>query len=105
MTDNVSGYLVSFESKDHRPVRVPPGSTLSEVLNISNSPLLFGCRTGICGTCLIEIISQQNGELPGPSATELELLEIIAPGNPRARLACQLEITGDIAIRYLGNGS
>ena len=63
---------------------------------------MFGCRTGICGTCLIEVEETINGELAEPTADELELLEIIAPGNLRARLACQIELRADIRIRYIG---
>jgi hypothetical protein len=46
--------------------------------------------------------AQENGELNSPSADEKELLELIAPDNPRARLACQIELCADIRIRYIG---
>ncbi|MBC6436085.1 2Fe-2S iron-sulfur cluster binding domain-containing protein, partial [Nostoc sp. HG1] len=41
-----------------------PHQNLSEHLTIQNSPVLFGCRTGICGTCLVEV----NGTIPSPNA-------------------------------------
>lgn len=78
------------------------GAALSEHLDIRNSPLLFGCRTGICGTCLIEVLSQTNGELPAPSEDERALLDIVAPDNQRARLACQIAACADITIHYVG---
>ena len=65
--------------------------------------MLFGCRTGICGTCLIEVEEATDGELHEAAADELELLDIIAPGNQRARLACQIELRADIRIRYIGS--
>ena len=93
---------VSFSPASHPAISLAHGDLLSEHLDIANSPLLFGCRTGICGTCLIEVETQENGELAAPSPDERELLELIAPDNPRARLACQIELCADIRIRYLG---
>ncbi|CAN1209530.1 2Fe-2S ferredoxin-type domain-containing protein [Tumidithrix helvetica PCC 7403] len=70
---------------------------LSEHLTIQNSPVLFGCRTGICGTCLVEI----TGKIPPPKPEELELLDTLAPHHAHARLACQIELTADLEIRKL----
>lgn len=95
-------YLVSFSPATHAAVKLVAGSNLSEHLTISNSPVLFGCRTAICGTCLSEIVKQENGELLPPSKDEMELLEIIAPDNPSARLACQINLSADITLTYRG---
>jgi ferredoxin len=95
-------YQVSFSGVTHEAVTLDGGAILSEHLTIANSPVLFGCRTGICGTCLIEIEEEQNGQLRTPSADELELLDIIAPDLARARLACQIALSADIRIRYIG---
>jgi ferredoxin len=102
MSEEPPLHQVSFSPASHCPVSLARGSILSEHLDVANSPMLFGCRTGICGTCLIEVESQGNGELACPSADEKELLELIAPDNPRARLACQIELHADIRIRYIG---
>jgi ferredoxin len=102
MSEEKSLHQVGFSPASHDPVGLERGSILSESLNVANSPLLFGCRTGICGTCLIEVEAQENGELNPPSVDERELLELIAPDNPRARLACQIELCADIRIRYIG---
>ncbi|MCJ8278916.1 MAG: (2Fe-2S)-binding protein [Rivularia sp. ALOHA_DT_140] len=56
--------------------------------------MLFGCRTGICGTCLVII----EGDIPPPTEAEKELLEILAPENSKVRLACQIQLTNDIQI-------
>ncbi len=90
---------VSFPGTDFAPVEVPVDDELSYHLDAENSPLLFGCRTGICGTCLSEVLS---GELAGPDQDEQEILELHAPDNPRARLVCQLKLSGDLALRHLG---
>ena len=93
---------ITFSPESHAKIRLRRGSVLSEHLTIDNSPVLFGCRTGICGTCLIEVLSEENGDLPEPSDDEKELLDIVAPENVNARLACQIELCADIRVHYLG---
>ncbi len=88
-------YEVHFAS--HRPVRLAPGASLSEHLTVDNSPVLFGCRTGICGTCAVHL-DVLKGAVPPPSEDEVALLSLICPGEPRARLACQVDLQGDIRI-------
>ena len=85
---------VRFTDGSHPPVELPVHSNLSEHLNVQNSPLLFGCRTGICGTCIVNV----EGDIPAPASDELDTLDVVAPRDPRARLACQLDLTCDIAI-------
>lgn len=89
-------HKVSFSGEGHAPVDVTEGQTLSEELDASNSPLLFGCRSGICGTCIIDV---ETGDLPPPDEEEREIIELHAPDNPKARLACQINLTCDISIR------
>jgi len=91
---------VSFPGTHHRALALAPGSNLSEHLTVENSPVLFGCRTGICATCLSEI----EGAIPPPDEEEREILEIFAPDNPRARLACQVKLTADLRVRVLSAG-
>ncbi|MCG8671697.1 MAG: (2Fe-2S)-binding protein [Pseudomonadales bacterium] len=97
MSTEKKEHVVSFFDPAYQPVSVEEDELLSEVLDATNSPLLFGCRTGICGTCVIEV----EGELPPADDDEKELLEIYAPGNPNARLACQIELTSSIRVRPL----
>lgn len=87
-------YVISFPETNYPPITLEPGQNLSQHLNITNSPVLFGCRTGICGTCLVRV----KGNIPPPSKEEQEVLDILAPGVPEARLACQIELTSDLAI-------
>jgi ferredoxin len=58
---------------------------------------LFGCRTGICGTCLLRL-ECSDGALPPPSVEEQELLDMLAPGDTQARLGCQIKLTSDIKV-------
>jgi ferredoxin len=91
---------IQFPATCHAPVAVPEQANLSEQLTIMNSPVLFGCRTGICGTCLIEIEEGIDTLMP-PDESEQEALECYAPGNTRARLACQVNLNCDIALKKI----
>ena len=88
---------ISFPGSDFVNITLECHQSLSEHLTIQNSPVLFGCRTGICGTCLVEVI----GDIPPPEADEQEMLETLAPNNPHARLACQINVTGNVEIRMV----
>ena len=85
---------VSFPRTDYPPITLQHHQSLSEHLTIQNSPILFGCRTGICGTCLVEVI----GDIPAALADEREMLDTVAPNVENARLACQIEITTNVEI-------
>ena len=85
---------IQFLQTDYKSINLENNQNLAEYLTVENSPILFGCRTGICGTCLVII----EGDIPPPSEEEKELLEILAPENPKARLACQIQLTKDIQV-------
>ncbi|WP_445174352.1 2Fe-2S iron-sulfur cluster-binding protein [Microcoleus sp.] len=85
---------VSFPGTDYPPITLQHHQSLSEHLTIQNSPVLFGCRTGICGTCLVEVI----GDISAALADEREMLDTVAPNVENARLACQIEITTNVEI-------
>lgn len=91
-------YEISFEGDSYPPVKLREGATLSEHLEVRNSPVLFGCRTGICGTCTIEVTRGLENLHPRTREEE-ELLEVLAPDQPRCRLACQININADIRLR------
>ena len=95
---------IDFVNSGHATVTLAEGEVLSEHLSILNSPLLFGCRMGLCGTCVIRI-EVLRGTLAPPSADESETLDLVAPDDPRARLACQLTATADLRIERIGDGS
>ncbi|NJN72479.1 MAG: (2Fe-2S)-binding protein [Limnothrix sp. RL_2_0] len=90
--------LISFPNSIFPSISLEKYDVLSEKLTVQNSPILFGCRTGLCGTCLVAV----TGDIPLPKVEEMELLEILAPNDPQARLACQIELTTDIAIATYG---
>jgi ferredoxin len=50
---------------------------------------------------MIEVSEELNGKLEIPSGAEQELLDLMAPGNGRARLACQIQLSADIRVKPL----
>jgi ferredoxin len=88
---------VSFPGSEFKEIILQVDDRLSECLTVQNSPVLFGCRTGICGTCLVEVV----GDVVPPNVDELEMLETLAPNNQKARLACQVDVIGDVEIRRI----
>ena len=94
----MSTFRISYKEPGYETSEVPPEQTLAEELDAANSPLLFGCRTGICGTCVVEAVGK---DIPPPDDEERELLEVLAPDNPNARLACQLDVRCDMVLHPL----
>ena len=88
----------------YRDVKLPASCNLSEHLDIGDCPILFGCRTGICGTCICIVRVHGGEEIEPPSQDERELLELLAPGVSGARLACQIGLTAEISIQAIGDG-
>jgi ferredoxin len=97
----VKTHRIAFPGTSFAPVELAERASLPLHLNVQNSPVLFGCRSGLCGTCVIQIESVAGGELEPPDENESETLGLYAPGNEQARLACQLMLSADIAIRKL----
>jgi ferredoxin len=86
--------VVHFPGTRYAPLSLPAGAGLARNLTAVNSPVLFGCRTGLCGTCVVAV----EGDVPPPDEEEREVLAIVAPDEPRARLACQIDLVADIRI-------
>lgn len=89
---------IEFPGTDKVSVELQKGDNLSEKLTIHNSPILFGCRIGICGTCAIEVLHSDE-PLPERSYDEKEFLGAMAPGRDEVRLACQIRINTNLKIK------
>ncbi len=87
---------VTFAATD-LVVEVPVGSSLLECCESNSAPVAFGCTQGRCGTCCIEILAGAENLNP-KSETEINTLEG-RDDVEKLRLACQLEVRGDIAIK------
>ena len=100
----LDGFLVSFPGSAHPPRRLRPGARLAEVLTAVDSPLLFGCRTGVCGTCAVTVVPLGAGRLAPPAGEEAELLALFHPGRDDVRLACQIDLSADVAVTPVAAG-
>jgi ferredoxin len=90
---------IEFADSPFDSIEIATGQPLAEVLTVQNSPVLFGCRTGICGTCVVGVV----GDVAVASQDELEILELYASDNPTARLACQLSVRGDVVMTSIAS--
>lgn len=92
---------IEFEGSNKLPLELKEGDNLAEKLNILNSPILFGCRIGICGTCAIEIVEVDGSDLHARTHDEKGFLEAIAPGQDNVRLACQIHINTNLKVKKI----
>ena len=91
---------VRINFQDAGTCEVKSDSHLSDSLDVTNSPILFGCRTGICGTCIVKVHEGMDCLNP-KTEDESEVLELYT-SEENTRLACMLRPTGDIKLEYLG---
>ncbi len=92
---------INFPETDFADLELDSGTALSQALTATNSPILFGCRTGICGTCLCKVNDLSGRGLPASSDDEKEVLDLIAGSEPNARLACQIQLDRDMELYKL----
>ncbi|KKR09353.1 MAG: ferredoxin [Candidatus Peregrinibacteria bacterium GW2011_GWF2_39_17] len=78
-------------------VEVPKGKNLREVIQENGWPIPFGCENGICGTCLVQIVSGKENLEPIQEAED-QTLKAMGQANGDHRLACQCEVMGDVVI-------
>ncbi|CAM5549892.1 MULTISPECIES: 2Fe-2S iron-sulfur cluster-binding protein [Streptomyces] len=81
-------------------VLLPAGSPLTEVeYEVPQlRPIPFGCRSGSCGACVIEVL-EGLGSLGEPDPDELDFLEDLGRTGGTHRLACQCRLRGDATVR------
>ncbi len=97
--ERILEFEVRFADSDKPPLRLAAETNLSEALDVHNSPILFGCRTGICGTCAVEVVAEHGEPLHPRTADEDEYLSAMAPDRPKCRLACQIRLNTNLTIR------
>ncbi len=78
-------------------VTVPAGVRVIEISDRLNSGIIYGCREGDCGTCLMKVVEGMEN-LTEPSALEAKVLKEHFAGRD-IRLACQAQVLGDVAVR------
>ena len=77
-------------------VKVPVGARVIEISDKVGSGIIYGCREGDCGTCLMKV---EDGweNLSTPSVIEDKILRENSAGKHH-RLACQAQILGDVTV-------
>ncbi|HCS14021.1 MAG: ferredoxin [Zetaproteobacteria bacterium CG06_land_8_20_14_3_00_59_53] len=78
-------------------VMVPVGTRVIELSEKVGAGLIYGCREGDCGTCMMKVEEGWNN-LSEPSVVEEKVLRENMAGK-HCRLACQAQILGDIVVR------
>ena len=91
---------IKFLGAEELTVQATAGTRLMNVCDEFNAPLLFGCRSASCGTCLIEVVDGHENLSPITDEEEI-IIDVMAEGNPSARLGCQCTVNGPIVIRPL----
>ncbi len=86
---------VTFKT-DNITVDVPAGTRLFEVADQVEASLPFGCRDGLCGTCIM-IVLEGIENLQPMSDDERETLENYE-ADENQRLGCQAVVNGDLVI-------
>ncbi|WP_319529251.1 2Fe-2S iron-sulfur cluster-binding protein [uncultured Cohaesibacter sp.] len=83
---------LTFEDIDVS-VNVPAGTRVIEVSEKVGAGIIYGCREGDCGTCLMKV-EEGMENLSEPSALEDKVLQENMAGKDM-RLACQAQIIGE----------
>lgn len=87
---------VTFQDIDVT-VNVPAGTRVIEVSDKVGSGIVYGCREGDCGTCIMEVVEGWNN-LTEPSVLEDKVLRDNMAGRHQ-RLACQAQVLGDCTVK------
>lgn len=77
-------------------VSVPVGTRVIEVSDKLGSGIVYGCREGDCGTCLMKVVEGWDN-FSAVSVVEDKILRENAAGR-HFRLACQAQVLGDVTV-------
>lgn len=80
----------------NQTVQVRRGERLSDVCETNDLAVDLACRSGACGTCLVQVVENPESLTPR-SDVESRYFEVY-DGSDDARLACQCHIVGDVTI-------
>ena len=74
----------------NREVEVPVGANVAEVCDKENIPYPFSCRSGVCTTCLCNVL--EGAECLSEKETNEQMTLEGASAKDNQRLGCQLKI-------------
>jgi ferredoxin len=81
---------------DHKTIDVPLNYALIDMCEDHDTSILFGCRDGACGACMVRV-TQGAENLSAMKDDERDFLETMA-AEPSERLACQCKVLGDVTV-------
>lgn len=81
---------------DDLEINVKEGYALIDMCEDHDTSILFGCRDGACGACMVRVIEGQE-HLSPMQDDEKDFLETMA-AEPDERLACQCKVYGDVKL-------
>jgi ferredoxin len=81
---------------DKKTIDVVDGYALIDMCEDHDTSILFGCRDGACGACMVKVISGTE-HLSPMQDNEKDFLETMA-ARPDERLACQCKVYGDVTL-------
>ncbi len=81
---------------DNLEIEVPQNYALIDMCEDHDTSILFGCRDGACGACMIRV-KEGSENLSKIQDDEKDFLETMA-AEENERLACQCKVLGDVVI-------
>ncbi len=81
---------------DKKNIDVEKGAAIIDVCEKIETSILFGCRDGACGACMIKVIENPQ-HLSAMEEHERDFLETMAAREDE-RLACQCRVLGDVTV-------
>lgn len=81
---------------DNLKIDVKEGYAMIDMCEDHDTSILFGCRDGACGACMIKVIEGAD-KLSPMQDDERDFLETMA-AEPDERLACQCKVYGDVVV-------
>jgi len=81
---------------DKKTIEVPDNYALIDMCEDHDTSILFGCRDGACGACMVRVVEGAN-HLSPMQENEKDFLETMA-AQPDERLACQCRVFGDVVL-------
>ena len=83
-------------------IELPRNSPLTALADFQETAITFGCRSGACGSCAIEVLEGRSN-LTAADNMQRSFLTTLGYPQERYRLACQCCLQGDITIKPIGS--
>jgi ferredoxin len=81
---------------DDKTIDVAENYAMIDMCEEHDTSILFGCRDGACGACMIRVLEGSENLSPMEDH-ERDFLETMA-AEKNERLACQCKVRGDIRV-------